>query len=785
MGRRRPFVNNLIPSSRWNSVGLKLLEFFPLPTSGGVANNFFTEPMQRISERNFSFKLDRRLTDAHHLFGRLSWHGGSVVSDGPFDHIASPGAILADRRNRSATLDHTIALASWVLHANYGYVYCAPLINSQSLGFDVTLLGFPVSMRENSQIALFPAITLTGLAGLGPNPQQINGNKFETHSASGDATTTSRGHTLEFGGSYRSNQASLFRANAPAGLFSFTHGFTRESYSSNRGGHPAASLLLGLPAEGRLGREPALSLQVRYAALYLQDSWRAARRLTLNIGLRWDTDRPLTERFNRTSWFDPDAILPLTISGGPLLRGGLVFAGRNGRPRGNKDSDNNNFAPRVGLAWQPREKLVLRSGFGVLYSPTTGGVPTAANTGAHSFNSVTSYLASPDSERTPSGSLSNPFPYGFAPAENASGGLLTYIGQELQSQVRRDRVPYSMHWNFGLQQEAAGDLLLDVAYAGSAGVRLPASTNLNQLPDEFLSLGDQLTRPVLNPFFGVIPQTSNLGALQIPAGQLLRPYPHFDSVLHVNGSIAHSSYHALQAKLRKRYGRALQLQAAYTWSKLLDDASGITAGDQLPGYANHNRRDLDKSISALDIAHRLVASFEYELPFGAGQRFASRPGLLRAFAGGWTFHGIATLQSGPPIAITSETNRTGSFGGLQRPDSAGVTSRTPGGVRERVDNYFDRAAFSNAAPFTFGNLGRFLPDNRGPGFRTVDMTLLKLIPVSETSRVEIRAAFFNLLNTVNFLPPVLGGTAYGSSSFGRITSAEAARVVQIGLVVRF
>jgi hypothetical protein len=227
------------------------------------------------------------------------------------------------------------------------------------------------------------------------------------------------------------------------------------------------------------------------------------------------------------------------------------------------------------------------------------------------------------------------------------------------------------------------------------------------------------------------------------------------------------------------------VQTAYTWSKTLDDASGITAGDQLPGYANHNRRDLDKSISALDIPHRVVASFEYELPFGAGERFASRPGLLRAVAGGWTLNGIATLQSGPPIAITSETNRTSSFGGSQRPHSTGVSSRTPGGVRERLDNYFDGAAFSHAAPYTFGNLGRFLPDNRGPAFRCLDMTVLKMIGVAENRRVELRADFFNLFNNVNFSPPTASGTALGSSSFGRITSAEAARIVQLGLRMRF
>jgi hypothetical protein len=461
-----------------------------------------------------------------------------------------------------------------------------------------------------------------------------------------------------------------------------------------------------------------------------------------------------------------------------------VFAGRNGGPRGNKDADNNNLAPRVGVALLVSENLVMRSGFGVIYHPTTGTEPNAVNTGASSFISETPVLASLDSGRTPFASLSNPFPLGFAQAENASNGLGTSLGQVVNAQVRSDRVPYSAQWNFGFQYQMQSDLLLDAGYAGSAGVRLPASAQLNQVPDEFLGLGDELKRQVGNPFFGVSSATGLLGASVIPAGQLLRPYPQFTGLVHVNGSLAHSSYHSLQVKVRKRYSRGLHMLAAYTWSKLLDDTSSITGGEPNTGYTNSNRRYLDKSLSALDIAQRLVTSFQYELPFGAGHRFLSRRSVRNALASGWRLSGIAMMQSGSPLSISSQQD-VFSFIAFQRPDSTGLTSRTPGGTRERLDQYFDPAAFVNAQPYRFGNVGRFLPDNRGPALHSWDLSIAKLVPLSEVRRLEFRAELFNALNQVNFVPPSAAATEFGRQQFGIITEAEAARIVQFALKLHF
>jgi len=329
-------------------------------------------------------------------------------------------------------------------------------------------------------------------------------------------------------------------------------------------------------------------------------------------------------------------------------------------------------------------------------------------------------------------------------------------------------------------------MLLDVGYAGSAGVKLLAVMQLNQLADQYLSLGNKLSAVVPNQFPGIIPPTSPLGGSTVTLSQLLRPYPQFGDVTYDWGSFTHSTYHALEVKFRKRYRNGLQMLAAYTWSKTLDNASGVgTGNNQNPAFINNNRLDLAKSVSAFDIPNRFVVSFEYELPFGLGRQLLNRKGAANLIVGGWRVSGIGTLQSGPPISVTT-VNASGSFNGgpnVQRPNRTGVSSRTPGDVEDRLNNYIDRAAFVNPAPFTFGNASRFLPENRAPGLQTWDVSFAKSFRVREQTHVDLRAETFNLFNHPNFQRP--NANFNNQSQFGTITDTESARVVQLALKVHF
>ena len=780
-GVRQPFAGNRIPSNRFNPVAMKFLSYYPTPTAGGVVNNYFTQTGGGSKSNNISFKIDRRISERQNLFGRFSWI--NVDSDTPnyFGNIASPDTGASGARNRSATIDDSYLIGGWVFHANLGYAYHANPRDSISRGFDVGTLGMAPGFKQATQFDIFPRVEPNGYGSLGGNATWIIGNKFETHTWSGDATRLVGAHTIKTGGVYRINRVSNFRPNAPAGLFSFSEGFTRDSInSSSRGGDSIASMMLGLMSGGRVQYEPQLALQVIYGGVYIQDDWRVNERLTLNAGLRWDTDRPLAERYDRTSSFDYSAVLPLQVPGLPPLHGGLVFANKNGAPRGNKDPDNNNFAPRLGLAYKFTPRLVIRSGFGLFYSPTTGNGPSTGSTGAISFNAITNLTSSADGGRSPYTTLSNPFPDGYNKAENGALGLLTQLGQSINAQSRFDRTPYTAQWNFDVQYGLGRDSMLDVAYAGNAGVKLMAQTQLNQLPDKDLTSGDDLNKVVNNPFFGILPATSSIGQRTTTAGQLLRPYPQLTGLQQTWGSLAHSSYHSLQTKFRKRYRSGLQMLAAYTWSKILDDFSSVGGyGQTYPGYTNNNRRDLDKSLSSLNVSHRLAVNFQYDVPFRSQRR------ILNVVASGWSVNGVVTAQSGMPIPIASLNNTTGSFGGGQRPNSTGITSRTPGTPKDRVDHYFDTAAFLAPPRYTFGNVGRTLPDNFGPGLQVWDISVLKTIPLREKIGLEFRSEFFNAFNNVNFLPPEGNSADFGRAGFGTITDTERARVIQFGLKLRF
>jgi hypothetical protein len=631
---------------------------------------------------------------------------------------------------------------------------------------------------------------MSGFQQLGSEAAWFIGNRFETHTLTGDATRVVANHTLKFGGQYRLNRVSNFRPNSPSGQYAFNEGWTREIFNGNFGGASVASMLLGLMASGSISTEPALGLQVKYFGMYLQDDWRVNGELTLNLGLRYDADLPLTERFDRTSWFDFDAAPPINVTAVPAgidlnefksrLRGGLVYANRNGAPRGNKDQDLNNFAPRIGLAYKLTNNFVVRSGFGVFFNPTTGIGPGTGSVGAIGFNEQTTVVASNDGGRTPATTISNPFPNGFVRASNGADGLLTLVGQGINAQVRSDRAPYSMQWNLNLQYELPQSMLFDIAYAGNSGVKLLAQAGLNQLPDQYLALGNQLNTVVNNPFFGSFPATSPLGARTTTYGQLLRPYPHLTGLTQTWGSLAHSSYHSMQVKFRRRFSGGLQFLGAYTWSKLLDDFSSVAGflGQQNPGFTNNNQRRLDKSLSALDQPHTLVANFQYDLPFGRARKLLNKNKALDWIIGGWNVSGVMSLQSGLPISIASNANTTNSFGGAQRPNQIGP-SATEGDIYSRLNNYFNAASFVNPPQFTFGTTGRFLPDIRGPRYYNWDLSILRGFKFTERVSLQFRAEVFNAFNRVNFQPP--GGTTFGVNTFGVINAAERARIMQFGL----
>jgi len=406
------------------------------------------------------------------------------------------------------------------------------------------------------------------------------------------------------------------------------------------------------------------------------------------------------------------------------------------------------------------------------------------------FNPITNPLSSPDG-LTPfnfpdrRGLLSNPFPNGLRPVEGSSKGLLTSLGDGNQGFSPTDRHPYYQQWNFGLQRELPGNMLVEAAYVGAHGVSLAdyGNVNYNALPDQYLALGDSLFESVPNPFYGVVPATSGLASPTTTRLQLLKPFPHFSGgVFEEFPHRASSSYNGLQLKMQKRLSQGLSFLLSYTASKLIDDASASDGPNDYTvgsvGHQNPNNTRLDRSVSALERSQVFHFSTNYELPFGTGKPLGSsitNP-VARQIVSGWQVSSIITLATGFPIGIGCGIC---SFPAT-RPDVIGDPSQGASGpAQSRLDRYFNVDAFKVNNSFQYGTAPRNLPSTRGPGQANTDISLVKNTRWGETYRLQFRAEFYNAFNRPEFGPP---DRSFGSATFGQIsTQVNIPRQIQFGL----
>ncbi len=636
---------------------------------------------------------------------------------------------------------------------------------------------------------MFPTIAPAGYFSIGRSAAQRSRNAFETHSLHVANTKTLTRHQLKFGFEGRLLRVNTNEAGQTVGNYSFGRNFTQGPNplaASATAGDGFASFLLGLGTGTHTRFFKVLSVQNHYWGFYLADDFKVSSKLTLNLGLRYELETPRTERYNRLNYFDPQAPSPLAgPSGTANLKGGLVFATENDRSQ--FDTDRNNWAPRIGFAYQAASKTVVRGAYGVFYSPSlqaAGG--TVSGPG---YRSNTSWLSSLDGV-TPNHYLRNPFPNGFVPVSGSSLGLLTALGSSIGAPISTVKTPYSLQWNFGIQQELPGGILLETTYVSNRGLQLidgaaGAGLPLNQLRPEHLALGAQLLQNVPNPFFGLI-TTGTLAARDVQRRFLLRPFPQFDDVSAQAASGGTSIYHSFQLKAEKRLSRSLAFLAAYTNAKLIEDASSANAQGfgQIATRQNIYDRRAERAISPNDISQRLVFSYIYELPFGRG-RLLGRDWnrVADALLGGWQINGITTFQTGFPLSIDAP-NTCNCFNSALRPNISG-SAELSGPVVERLTRYFDTSVFSQPAQFSFGNAPRTLPDVRAPGMRNWDFSLFKHFRARERWSVQFRAEAFNLFNTPQFGAPNQGFGNLGRG-FGEITSqANSPRQVQFALKVLF
>ena len=791
---RTPFAGNVIPANRIDPVSAQILKFWPAPNTAGApftgANNYVRTDSNNIQKNTFSARVDHNFTSNSRMFVRYSYDDTPWTRASPygFDNAGSPGFGPQDftRSNSVAEGDHVFSpTLIGTLRASF-----SRLANSRgpiSSGFDISRLGLPSALAAQiGAPAAFPAIDITGYnvnSSISNNAR--TGTLGETglinfgmnnYALQGSVTKTLNQHSLKAGGEFRIVQFNSLQTGDASNDFSFTSAFTQgpnPAQSSNTAGNALATFLLGIPG-GSVTPSPALAMETKYFAGYLQDDWKVSNKFTINFGIRYELETPRTERYNRLTNFDYGAVPPLSTPGLDLS-GTLSFVNANGLSRYDSNVDANNIAPRFGFAWHATPKTVIRAGGGMFYGTNWGFGGQPSNFGISGFDSATTLVNSQNGV-VPTVSFNNPYPTGLNQASGSSLGGATLLGQDITYFDRGNVAPYTVQWNFDVQRELPAALLLDVAYVGTRGLKFSLNRQTNQLPDADLALGDGLRTLVANPFSGQI-QTGQLANPTVARAQLLRPYPQFTTITSTAAGWAASSYHALQVKIEKRYARDLTLLASYTFSKMMDMGAGTFGGETLGagGIQNWNNLGAEFSPSTLDQTHRLVVNVVYSLPF-----FRKQTGFSGHLLGGWQLGVIGSFYSGSPLGISSAVNGTFAQGGGQRPNWSGMN---PGKDKPTISEWFDPTVFSTPAAYSFGNAPRTFNSVRSDATRNIDLSLHKNTNLSERIAVQFRAEAFNLTNTPVFAPP---NASYGSPTFGVVSSqANQPRVVQLALKLLF
>ena len=810
-----PIPDNLLtndPNFTPSTVMTKVFALLP-GTNGGLNNNVTERGINRTTANLIDIKIDHALSEKHRISGGFDYDNTKTGFISSLSNIFGGSTPQNTRYARFSD----------------NYIFSPTLVNQFLFGFSRRFRG----EVANSLGQGYPGkIGLTGvnqntfpcIKWFGSNYQVNNCGDSEfadnVYQLNDSVNWVKGKHNFKFGGGFRFLQFNVRRLTTAAGEFDFDPAQTSNGGVGN--GDPVASSLFGLVNQGVLNYGGFSGVRYKDYSFFAQDSYRLTPRLTVNYGLRYDLDLPASEAFNRFSAVDPTLPNP---GAGNILGAYTYFGsgpGRNGRTRP-QDTYKKAFGPRVGFAYSIDSKTVLRGGYGIFYEPLKEG-SFADQDGLGFFNKETLTSAS-----GPAFQIDGGFPH-ILPLF----GPFTPEGQNTNSGVilvpRNSGRPADIQsWNLDVQRQIAANLVLSVAYVGSKGTHLPALNIIpNQVKPSFLSLGSELGMNATCLSNGGCPNAIAAG-ITLPyatftgnINQLLRPFPQYGQFNQEDNSFTpdrsgNSTYHAMQAGLEKRFAQGLSFLVSYTVSKNITDAdsagpgvSGFIGTNSFIGQNSYNRR-AEKAVSQLDTPQSLVASFFYELPLGRGKRYLSEGGVVDRLAGGWYVSGVAGYHSGTPTTVYAQCPGTAGdvlFAGCSQTGIARVNV-VPGvsQVNKRTLNpattpFWNPAAFTVPAQFTFGNEPRSLSGARSFGGRNEDFTVGKKIRlVGETATLDFRAEFFNVFNrhifsspggfstplNTPFIPAGTPNTCPGpvACGFGSISSSSGPRTIQFGLKITY
>ncbi|MBZ5562800.1 MAG: carboxypeptidase regulatory-like domain-containing protein [Acidobacteriia bacterium] len=829
-----PFQLPATPGNLIDPVSYKMMQFYPLPNlnvGSPAYNPYYNYSHGGSGGQNndwFDIRIDHRFSDKTAFYARYSHMRKYKYSMHLFENALDPimpGPGRDEVRSFALGLNHTFTPTT-LLNVSLGfsrYMTADTGMQGEFPNFDpVTTLGLPSYIKTDGPIAS-PRAYISGyvLGGIGQKLSQGYRNGNQVYHLLSTLTQIRGRHELKFGGEWRVNQMNFFQDVAPAGYENFDYNGTSQylwnATGQGVGGDSMATFLTGLGAPGAGGGyqiSPYFSNQSHRWGLFIQDTWRATDKLTVNIGLRYDLEMPRTERYNRLSWFDATQSLPIhpaavdAASWPSILpmpdvtqpMGGLVFGSNALRTQ--VDPYYRAFGPRLGLAYRLRNKLVLRTGYGLFYMPTTWGTVGSGPGGAEGFTGFTPWLSTRNADGvTPWGRMSNPFPDGLVFPTGPSLGALTNLGLGITEPERNANfaTPSSQSWSAGFQYELPGQWLIDANYVGTKGTHLYYG-GAGSMQYFGTWIEEEATNPALvnalntyvpNPYHGVI---NTYGCAMcgptIQAYRLLLPYPQFNGLSGVVPPWANSVYHSFQLKAEKRLSNGLQMLITYTNSKSIDDASVGTVSwlGGFPAMRDPNNLKAERSLSEWDVPQLLQVSYIWEFPFGRGKKWGSSwNSVLNGFLGGWQTAGMWRFDSGQPVALSVSGATCPLTYNCGNPNQTGVLRVNP------KSKWFTEGYFANAndvlsvpAPYTIGSAPRTEPNVRVPGTNNATLGVSKefsLQKVREGTRLQLRMEAYNALNH-----PVFDGigTTFNQGSFGTVSSlSNTARMVTVALRVTF
>jgi hypothetical protein len=791
---REPFPGNIIPANLIDPVAKKIVEYFPLPNQAGTADGQqnYQNPTAVAFETYYTAtgRVDHNLSPRHRVYGRFSWDYWQEEKDDRFDNIAT--GIFLNRKNRILGLDDAYTLRNnLLLNVRGGFTRQMFPERRRSQGFDLSSLGFSpqlVSLAPRD-LATFPFINYDNFQDFSVSESGDGYFTTDVYSATGNLMWLVGRHNMKFGSEYRyyiEDGSRFSTSSAPQINFSTT--WTRgplDNSAASPFGQDFASFLLGVPTGGTMSRAAAYRERSSVLSLFSQDDWRVGSKLTLNLGVRWELESPLTEARNRyVSSFDFDTALPIAAAAqaayarNPIaevpvdqfrVRGGLLYPDTGG-PTAAWKRNIGNVMPRTGFAWLATPKTSVRGGYGMFYDVLGTNRITVNQVG---YSRDTPLTPSLDNGQTFQATLADPFPAGLLEPVGSGLGLMTNVGQGVSFPYAGDvQNPVNHRWSLGFQRELPLKLLIEATYVGAHGVHLPVTRQLNAVPAQYFSTSpvrddvtnNRLTQQVPNPFAGLLPGTGLTGA-NVARSQLLRPYPQFTSVqaVETNGQ---SDYNALQARLERRMANGLTVQMAYAWSRAMTES----------GYLNEPDVKLERVISQWDREHTFVSSGLVELPFGRNRRFGRNwGGITNGLLGGWQVSYIFKAQSGAPLG----------FGNFLFADGMGVGDIALS--NPTVDRWINVNAFNRVSAQQLVSNLRTQPSRfdevRGPGYAVLDLGLLKNFSLGGARQAQFRVEAYNATDRVNLQNP---NTTTTSTALGTVTAQNGLpRQLQLAVRVTF